>query len=973
MADGVNKRRGKSSAEDLLEKYQERKERSSVELLHAQQRQAAIAEKTLDLYKRYDRSSDPEERSAYISSIMRETSAAEDYEKRVLPNIRARKETLARAGLMRDIRSLPEDVGTRVGVASRESRYVARAMEEAESFRYTPAQARLGGLQESFERRSKKIERSAIHMMEAEEGIKKYSNAPKDETTEQAIDRLTKLKEAQQKYQSSRKSMAEGSIFLEETAGQMAQIKATEREKRRRGWDPESRMLTAQGFIEREQERRGAVGLQQAVQQGQFGSFSKEQEKLGKIGEELAESFKKLIQVQKEFEEGLEGSKEKLEEASKIQDDLNESYKKQSQVVDAVRRQRDERSNVLGSALGVAGHLIDATRYATIGANLQENQARIGAMNYYNQQYSDYAGAFSSLDFSALTRANATNFGVKQGKELGNREGTLGVLGAGVLAAESVLTLGTALNPTQGLLATNQAREQLVAGTGQAMSAAKAGYGLLRGIPQLETTLASANQSRELMTTFNYIPDSIRSAVARRGLEMFDSVQGAGTASGMMSTLMSNEFIKKGSERGFDGGRIAAMMKQGVQTIGAPFEANSTKLMQRAMDLDYNRTVGAGQFLGMTGQMTQVGGSSKQVEDVIANAFARGAGNAKVFQEMVDSITQMSDRMGGNRGGNVADIVTNMMNNAMDALHKNYGSVMSEPQRQALARSEVGRWDELSKSKGMDFATAVSFAHMTEVGIHPLVGVRALEGVGIQQATKLKELALQAKTDPNKRKELQKEARVAQVESLFFNEGGELRQDVEKRAEGFYRAKEAQARIGGGGVVKEVEDAWKKGKSTPMFRDIMGTSIEARNADATQALIPNTKRSSEFKAGQDAAKMGAEFQQKQLTALGSASDTFVKSIEAMNKSLKDLDVSAIKDKAQAAGTEMKLDVAGFNKASSEFKTAVDAFVAAITNKDISPQAVLENMKKGIEGGSGKKSSMDSLGTPKGHFIPGSIF
>lgn len=968
MTDGVNKRKSRHSVENLLEKYGERKSRSSVELLAAQQREEAYLRKFQKHSLEALRQSDPDVRAREIAAAKRELERSEKYREQVLPGIQARKEMLARSALIRDIRSMPETFLSSVDVSSRDPRYVARAMEEAELFRYTPPNARMDLLQESFSSRSKKMERAAAHMMSAEEDIKIYSRAPKDETTEAAVERLRKLTAAQQKYKSSRQTITEGSSFLEEAAGQMAQIRATEREKRRRGWDPETRMLTAQNIVEKEQERQRSVSLQQAVQQGQFSSVSKEQEKLGKIGEELAESFRKLIQAQREFEEGLEGSKEKLEEASKLQDDLNESYKKQSQVVDAIKRQRDERSNMMGSALGIATTTIDTLGHGFITSNIQQQQTRTSMINVYNQQYSDYMAA-SRGDFASMFQVAGFQDRISQATEMSERQVLWSggkVVASGVDAAITGAGLTNVLS-----WGTNTAGQMELANIAAAKAgeAIRGGIDIAKTIPQGQRTLEQYGVEYEMDKAINFIRSQRMGAVVEAGRGFYEATQGAGRAESLFGDVFNTQFLERAKDRGFGTERVASLMAQGVRTIGAPFEKSATSIMERAMVLDQNRTVGAGQFLGMTAQMAQLGGGIKQVEDVIANAFARGAGNAKVFQEMVDSITQMSDRMGGDRGADFTEIITNAMNNATSAIQKAYGGAMNPSQQITLARSDIGRWSELSKSKGPDFGSALKYAKLIEAGADPFVAAQALENIDIYAAKDMFTLA----KDPNKKdkfgvtneEKLRAKARSLRVESILFTEDGKInKKGAQALVEG------SMEMIGATGLMSpEVYNQFKSGKLGTRGRDIFGADISSLNIDSSKATIPN-KIKPNLEAAQTPDKIAAEAALKNINILGDVSKSFSSSVEELSKNMKNFDPSKIMTDAIQAGTAMKLDAGQFEEGVKDFRAAVDKLSDAVKLMGSDKGKMQSEIDKVQSKASSKASPLDSLG-PRGFFFGGS--
>ena len=94
------------------------------------------------------------------------------------------------------------------------------------------------------------------------------------------------------------------------------------------------------------------------------------------------------------------------------------------------------------------------------------------------------------------------------------------------------------------------------------------------------------------------------------------------------------------AELGISPGKSAQLLQQGIRQIGSTQDIPG--MIQMAGRMEQSRLMGADQFMGMQGQLSNVGAGTFDLENIMKNAVAAGMDKAKNIQQMVDATTSMA-------------------------------------------------------------------------------------------------------------------------------------------------------------------------------------------------------------------------------------------------------------------------------------------------------------------------------------------
>jgi hypothetical protein len=751
--------------------------------------------------------------------------------------------------------------------------------------------------------------------------------------------------------------LVEGGKDLAEASKKQVRALAIERQKKSMGLDLESKLEEGRELIFREQGRIEKKDLYKQVSSGKLGNLEEAEAKLAEIGAKLKPAFdavietaKKLAEVQnKQFdteEEKLRVTNDLIEQnktAAKTQSEINEAYKKQGDVSRAIKETEPPRSkwDMAKDFIGVTTAVTNVAKYQFMTSNFEQMQTRAGYAGVVNKQYDDYISA-SKGDFSALNRLDNLGFAKKEAAKMGDRavgfavaEG-VGLAAGAVASGASAVTPGSVLNVPGALRAAN-------AGAGQGVEAAKTGIAGAKGIIRGEAELGYLQTVQNLNDTTKYINSSRLSEIARTGQMMYSGVQGAGTAPKMMENMLdmsSGGLLKTGAKLGFQGQDIARLTSQGISQIGAPFEKQQSAILERAMSLDRSRKLGAEQYVGMTAQLTQVGGSSKQLEDIMAGAVNRGVSGAKVFADMTNAITSMSANLGGDRGINMTDTVTDMMNKSMGTMQKQYGNAMNHNQQIAAAQYGINQVRDLSVGHGQDFATAAQFSNISTAfpDMKP-VAVKRLVDTDISQIKNIRDML-----DKNASKEkIGAATQGTALGQLVLDDSGNILPGAKENINKVYKNKqEAVANQFGfdtkvrENVLATIQGRGKQTQATMAITEMSDAALKAfadGKQDRPRITTDGTNKKGAMGAAQDFNTATAEAAMK-IVDLGTGakglSDAFVSAVDRINSKVKEFDPNKMMtDSVSAAGT-MTLDTKAFDTSVKSFSDAVKVLVSKIS-------------------------------------------
>jgi hypothetical protein len=509
-----------------------------------------------------------------------------------------------------------------------------------------------------------------------------------------------------------RERFTEATNTLESKTQETAKAIALERAQKRGGFDRESQYEKASSLVQDIESKKESKEIKEKIKVGGeegFKSLEDALKKLEKTSTTVTEAFKA-------FNKEIETNGKVTEKAAKALDEATKEHEKQQKVVKEFEKQggggpgwakgAQEFSNV---GLAVA----DAARYTFITSDIQQKQARAGVADIVNQEYFDYRAAAKG-DMSALRRVSGMyRRQEKEAAELKLRE-------MGVGSSETLLAtagaVGEAVEAQAGAtMPWDKAVKAGFAGARGAAKVTKIGVDVGKEITSTNTYIQGFQAGKNLEDTTNAIADYHRQELFDYGRNMYSTLQGFGAESDKTAkSFASGESLSKFAELGFDPTQTLQLVGQASQTMGAAFTGASAdkqqEITQRAATLDQARVMSAQQYMGNMGQLTQVGGGQKQMEEIMANAVARGVGNAKNISDIVGLVTGISAKTGA---GTTAG-VTELVNRSLSNLEKAMPGQENEALRQSTTASLIGRTSEMMTGTGMDFASVLGMAKINK-------------------------------------------------------------------------------------------------------------------------------------------------------------------------------------------------------------------------------------------------------------------
>jgi hypothetical protein len=548
------------------------------------------------------------------------------------------------------------------------------------------------------------------------EGRKFFNYPEKRKLAQEELERVKQeVFEASQETSTpeGREKFLEATNKLESKTRESAKAIALERAQKRGGFDRESQYERASSLVQDIESKKSSKEIQEKMKAGGeegFRSLEDALKKLDKTSETLAEKFKA-------FNEEMETAKGVTEETAKALAEATEEQQRQQKVVKEFEKQGDSGgpkwAKGLQEASNVGLAVSDAARYSFITSDIQQKQARAGVADIVNQEYFDYRAAAKG-DMSALRRVSGMyRRQEKEAAELKLREvgvgsGEVGLASAGVLG-EVAEAQATAVLPWDKVIKGGTAAVKGGA------KVAKIGVDVGKEITSTNTFIQGFQAGKGLEDTTNAIADYHRQELFDYGRNMYSTVQGFGAESDKtFKAFSTGESLSKFAELGFNPTETLQLVGQASQAMGGAFTNVSAgkqqEITRRAAELDQARVMSAEQYMGNMGQLTQVGGGQKQMEEIMSNAVARGVGNAKNISDIVSLVTGMAAKTGSASAAGTTAIVNRTM--------ANLAEVMPGAEYEALRRQTTAaltdKTNEMISGTGMDFASVVGMAHINK-------------------------------------------------------------------------------------------------------------------------------------------------------------------------------------------------------------------------------------------------------------------
>ena len=742
---------------------------------------------------------------------------------------------------------------------------------------------------------------------------------------------------------------------LESKTKETAQDIARERAQKKRGFDVESQFNKASSLVDSEKARISSQEIREDINKGKTGSLTEEFKKLEDIGKKLNSTFEKFNKEIEDTGEAVEDTRIELEKQS-------EEYKKQKQVTEELERSgRDgggSKYQTFGKILDAGTAVADAARYSFVTSEIQQRQARTGVADIVNQEYSDYTGAAKG-DMSSLRRLSSKFYDrVRQDfKETKIREATIGTVETGLMGAGAIGT-GIQEGSKAGLNLVGGAAAGTLAAIPGTMQAVKQGVDVGREISSTNAAIQMAAARRQLEDTANRIRDINVQEAYNYGTNAYDAMQGfgAGTGSKAFDTFTSKESRSNFQKFGVNPNEVLPLLHQAGSQMGAAFtSATSEKqqgILSKAAELQQARVMSTQQYVGNLGQLTQVGGGQKQLEEIMSNAVARGVGNAKNISDLVSIVTSISSKTGANVAAGAVSIVGRTVN----ALSTIMPGAENEQLRLARTQSALENINSRITSTGMDFPSITAFASLSQKfqGVSAQSRLVAQRDVTAQDISQIETLQKRIKGGNKEEaaeaeKELVSFTRLKGISEFYVNEKGGLKKDIEGITSGIKGSKAtafSSYLLGtDADAAKEFDAYMKSGGKTKLSEKTRGAVAAAARVMPEEAAaiigkdlkdsigIPiNTTLTGGAKAQADIRQIQAEAAgkviQQGLDATGGKSSTeaFRTIADDFKKVFENFNPTDMQTKAVEAANQMNVN---FENSIGKFDEAVNKLVDAI--------------------------------------------
>lgn len=498
---------------------------------------------------------------------------------------------------------------------------------------------------------------------------------------------------------------------LSKVEDEISLTKRTIKTQAKYGMTTEKRQHTGEETLSRVGNLLGASTLAKDVSAGKYGNVDKETEKLQKLFEALSSSMEKF-----------EGASE---HATDAQGNLTEEYKKASKDLNDIQKETDKQRAVVievskqgggGGGYNVASgartfrNMADQAYAIDQQDVMEETRLKTGmagrAVQQYNRANSAIGGDMGSLlreaggqdfikGYSDKIRSSAM-------RQAGVNIGLTGVDTFAQVAADGI-SLNTLGSPGA---AAQKATEALGVG---AMSIARQGMAMHRGIPQTQRALEASGAAEGFVNTMQSIDTGSLQKFYDQNMAARGSTIGRGSgAAAAEFDLTDPRKLKEMANAGLTPGRAAQLAALGTSGMGG--SGSIVSMTQRAGAVEMGRTMSAEQYMGMSGQLTGAGGGATDLEEIMKNAVSAGMDNAKNIQQMVSATVAMSGGLAkiGVSGGGVGDLlgasVQRLRSTGVDA---NIAT--------GTAANAIGVMNQNSTSLALDMSTMYKRGKLREV------------------------------------------------------------------------------------------------------------------------------------------------------------------------------------------------------------------------------------------------------------------
>lgn len=816
--------------------------------------------------------------------------------------------------------------------------------------------------QKRFESEVRSIAESGVglsgrtHLEQARNRAYAATKINRGEYTESSINRnidrlpITIKRRTDSLLEETRKSLDDENQFenyhikssnLEKSKTKLARNIAADKELKSLGLDSNS---VLQSSLEKKKGIEGLIGNQNIANQvasGRTDSLSQEQSKLTDFQD-------KFLDAQSKFTEALSNGTENIDDFKQSVLGSSKALDEQTKLVKEMVRQGAGGGNntkLAGSALstvgGAIGSLSNLYTNATVTSEHQQLGLRAGFARIQNQTFFDHLNAAQG-NMSSLNMVNsgiynrATKLGIEQGNqaEIGVKGSAVGNFfsGAGDLVKSMTggASAGSAGGPRAAIVG-----GALAAGGSVVNSVEKIGtraIDLDKQISKGGASLQGYGDRYDLQSATDEVKSFAMQKFFDSSLGNYKATQGFGqNRSAVVNDLQKSHYEM--AQLGLTTQDTQGLYSQAIGSMGSNFTNKGVDgmrgLVSRAAEVGNSGVTSSQDFLSRVGQMNNAGGGEKQIEDIMANAVARGVDNAKSFGQMVDAVVSASSAS-ANNGIDITGTMTRNIAKSMDASKDNG---VNDELNINVAKKNAKIIDSITGDKGLSFASIMEQGKLSKMGGSIAARVNA------QEVTLAEAQEIQQNIKEGRIQEAKVKADRAGISELLFNKDGK---PIEDKVNKFVNIKKETIADSLKGIT-DVETANRIANSGGKgLSDEDKSTLFAGTGLTTEGLAQTTDKSftkkginsltGDAKSVFETEKAKATADSKTINAGGEISGglgQIASQMSSIASSLKPLDDIG---RAMKGATEMRLDVSAFNTSVTSFATAVEMLRRALGDK-----------------------------------------
>lgn len=544
-------------------------------------------------------------------------------------------------------------------------------------------------------------------------------------TKQQSISNLGQILSVQTRelgYGSWSDDMKKRNFRIQQLQEDVALDKRLLKVQNKKGMTTEKRQYAAEDVSARTAMLLDQKNLEKDVSSGKYGSLEKEIKNLSEVFNQLTEASKRFEEVSNNAVDAQGNLTEEYKQASSELDRLQKETEQQRKAVIEIGRQ--EGRGGIGGFMQRHAPWMEAARAISGGAkatytiagnqDIQQMNNRAAFARAGNELYFKTNDAIYNNNIDAALEL-ASSPALEKAYADRNRK-----LKHGTGALSSILDIGlSTLGSAASGAALGGAGGALFGGVGAVPGAIIGGVsgavsGLSSSLPAM-TNLFYGNegatasfQSRDAMKGLTAEERRIRShqmqSYYNQGLSLYGNTQGLGQAGiGLQEQLLNNKgTLSKLAGVGVSPGEAAQMAVQ-MRAAGS-FSANEGINVLHGAGLAAQRgQLSKSEFTSMSTELMGAGGSSSNLEDIIAAATAKGMDNSKNIGQMVSSTLQLSSSM-ATLGVAGTSAVSNMLSSATQGL---VDKGVNKNLAVGMATAGLGNYDRAISDTGFNLGNIV--------------------------------------------------------------------------------------------------------------------------------------------------------------------------------------------------------------------------------------------------------------------------